>query len=195
MMSVDAKLGATMERTATTRAIWDDFSRRLRGFIAKRVANPADVDDLVQSVYLRIHQHLDSLREEGHVEAWLYRIARNAIADYYRSRGASELPSIDVEPAAAEEPVDATRAEIARCLMPMVDELTKTDREIVRLTDVQGLTMTEAAKRLKLSVPGAKSRAQRARARLRKMFIDCCRVDFDARGRAVDLEKRKKPCC
>src|SRR5689334_3949649 len=47
-----------------------------------------------------------------------------------------------------------------------------------------GFTIGERAKRLGLSVPAAKSRVQRARVRLRTMFIDCCRVDFDARGAA-----------
>lgn len=51
---------------------------------------------------------------------------------------------------------------------------------IVMLTDVGDATMAEAVARLNLSVPGAKSRAQRVRVRLQKLFIDCCSVEFDA---------------
>ena len=77
----------------------------------------------------------------------------------------------------------------------MLDQLAPADREAILLTDVGDATMTEAAQRLGLSVPGAKSRVQRARSRLRKMFIDCCRVELDAAGRAIDMTRRRKQKC
>jgi RNA polymerase sigma-70 factor (ECF subfamily) len=181
-----------------TAKVWQEFARRLRAFIARRVSSPADVDDILQTVYLRIHARLPSLRSGTRLEAWLYRITRNAIVDFHRARGAAEVPAAlrEDERVAPSDDADARRREeMGRCLMPMLDELAPADREAILLTDVGDATMTEAAARLGLSVPGAKSRVQRARARLRKMFIDCCRVELDATGRAVDMTRRKKPCC
>jgi RNA polymerase sigma-70 factor (ECF subfamily) len=191
--TMTSKAGAATD----TAAVWRDFAQRLRNFIGSRVANPADADDILQAIYLRIHQRLPSLRSDTRLEAWLYRITRNAITDFYRSRAAAAgttTPSDDREPATVEEEDSSRRDAIGRSLMPMLDRLSPEDREIILLTDIGGATMSEAARQLELSVPGAKSRAQRARARLRKMFIDCCRVELDAAGRAVDLIPRDN-CC
>jgi RNA polymerase sigma-70 factor (ECF subfamily) len=177
--------------TLDTATVWKEFARRLRAFIAARVSSSADVEDILQAVYLRIHRRLPSLRSDTRLEAWLYRLTRNAIVDFYRARQAS-LP-VDEEALPAEDESDPTRRDqIGRCLVPMLDRLAPADREIILLTDVGDATMTEAAAKLGLSVPGAKSRAQRARARLRKMFEDCCRVELDVTGRAIDLVPRRR---
>ena len=60
--------------------------------------------------------------------------------------------------------------------------LPPTHREILELTELDGLTQQEAATHLGLSLPGAKSRAQRARALLRARLMDSCAPELDARG-------------
>src|SRR6187402_31811 len=65
--------------------LWHDVHERLSAFVAQRVDDPADVADLVQTVFLRAHQHVASLGDEQRLLPWLFQITRNAIADYYRS--------------------------------------------------------------------------------------------------------------
>ena len=60
--------------------LWQELHRNLRAFIRRRVRNEADVDDLVQRVLLQIVGGLGSLREVERLHAWIYRVARNAIA-------------------------------------------------------------------------------------------------------------------
>ncbi|WP_220448470.1 sigma factor-like helix-turn-helix DNA-binding protein [Nonomuraea mesophila] len=48
--------------------------------------------------------------------------------------------------------------------------------------EYEGLTQSEAARRLGISVSGMKSRVQRARGRLRELLTGCCAVAMDARG-------------
>ena len=64
---------------------WQELHGNLRAFIARRVRHQADVDDLVQRVMLQIVTGLGSLREVERLHAWVYRVARNVIVDYYRS--------------------------------------------------------------------------------------------------------------
>ena len=199
MLAAKARPDMTSDQHAVdTAEVWRDFSARLRGFITRRVSSPADVDDILQTVYLHVHRRLPSLRNETRLEAWLYRVTRNAIVDFYRSRGAAEAAlarlgdDIEADPESGGRrapPDESRRHQIARCLLPMVDQLAPSDREAIALTDIGDATMSEAAKQLGLSVPGAKSRVQRARARLRKMFIDCCRVELDAAA-----IPRSEPC-
>jgi len=48
-----------------TELLWRALRGRLRAFISRRVANPADVEDLLQEVFLRIHQYLSTVRDTG----------------------------------------------------------------------------------------------------------------------------------
>ena len=68
---------------AVSEQMWLALYDRLHAFIARRVA-PADVDDLVQEVFLRIHRRIDTLDESDRLDAWAYQITRNAIIDHYR---------------------------------------------------------------------------------------------------------------
>jgi RNA polymerase sigma-70 factor (ECF subfamily) len=175
-------------------ALWLEFRHSLRAFVARRVTNPADVDDIVQWVFLRMHRSLGEIRSSERVHAWLYTTARRAIADYYRSRTlAREVPSGDAfdldEMAAGAEPEVAgragERADVAACLAPVVQRLGEADREAIRLVEIEGVRITEAATRVGLSVPGMKSRVQRARRRLREAMLACCRIALDGRGQPI----------
>jgi RNA polymerase sigma-70 factor, ECF subfamily len=179
--------------------VWLRFRGRLRGFVSRRVSNPADVDDLLQRVFLKMHRGLGGIRSHERIEAWLYSTARRAIADHYRAGNRRlEVPAgsaVDVDelrPGTGVSADDGGRArqQVASCLVPMVERLSPADRDAILLTAVQGLRLAEAAGRVGLSVSGMKSRVQRARRRLRKAMLDCCDVPLDALGAPTDCVKR-----
>jgi len=68
-------------------------------------------------------------------------------------------------------------------------------RDALVLTEFEGLTQKELAKRLGLSLSGAKSCLQRGREQLKEMLFDCCRFEFDRRGRVIDCQSSEKACC
>jgi RNA polymerase sigma factor (sigma-70 family) len=59
---------------------------RLRGFVRRRVANPADVEDIVQDVFSELVEANRLLMPIDHITAWLFRVARNRITDLFRKR-------------------------------------------------------------------------------------------------------------
>ena len=71
--------------TTDTERLWQELSARLRAFIRRRVGSEADADDILQEVFVRIHINLTRLKNKESVHAWVYRIARNAIADHHRA--------------------------------------------------------------------------------------------------------------
>jgi RNA polymerase sigma-70 factor, ECF subfamily len=178
---------------------WRELRSPLAGFIARRVADPQDAEDVLQEVMLRIHRHGDELASADRVTAWVYRIARNAIVDYYRRRAARpELPSgaaSDLEErqdgSLGEPASEAPRRELAACLRPLIDKLPDTQREALILIEFEDLTQIEAARRLGISVSGAKARVQRGRAQLRTLLLDCCHVEFDSRGGVTEYQARR----
>jgi RNA polymerase sigma-70 factor (ECF subfamily) len=181
---------------AVSETAWIEFHARLRGFVARRVANPADVDDIVQLAFLQLHRGLGGIRNVERIHAWLYSTARRAVADHYRSRGRQvEVPwggAADLDGLAeAGTPADSEgRQEVARCLAPVLGRLSAADQEAILLTEVQGLRLAEAARRVSVSLPGMKSRVQRARRRLREAMLACCHVALDGRGAPLRCERR-----
>ena len=72
----------------------------------------------------------------------------------------------------------------------MLSELSPEDREAITLCDLEGLPQDEYARRRGLSLPGAKSRIQRARKRLREQLSQACQVRLDAAGQVSDFVPR-----
>jgi len=188
-----------------TERVWTQFHTRLRAFVSRRVRNPADVDDVVQRVFLQVHRALPTLRDADRIHAWLYQTTRRAIIDYYRAPArrrevpvgdALDTMPGDIEAASArvgDEP--SAERELAACLEPLVAELAEVDRQALRLVDVDGLTHVEAARQLGMSVSGMKSRVQRARSRLRAVVEACCRVELDRRGGLIAYEPNRGDAC
>ena len=66
--------------------LWREFSAPLRKFLRTRTHTDADAEDILQEVFVRIHKRLPALREPAKLQGWVYRIARNAVIDHYRTR-------------------------------------------------------------------------------------------------------------
>jgi RNA polymerase sigma-70 factor, ECF subfamily len=190
-------------RKAPEAELWTGLHERLRGFVGRRIGDPDAADDVAQEVLLRLHRSLGDLRGEDRLDAFAYRIARNAIIDHYRSRASDkELPAapddlierIDA-PDNSDEDADETqgRLELARCLEPLVRRLPEPYREALTLTDLGELSQVDAAHVVGLSVPGMKSRVQRARAQVHELLTDCCLVALDDRRHIAEVQ-RTGPC-
>jgi RNA polymerase sigma-70 factor, ECF subfamily len=184
---------------------WQELHGNLRAFIARRVQNPSDVDDLVQRVLLQIVRSLDTLRDAERLHAWVYRTARNVIVDHYRAAGsqrelatgdARDLEATDVATSESlGEDDGAALRELAACLAPMLSQLPPAYQEAIRMVDLQGTPQHEAARRAGVSLSGMKSRVQRGRQQLRAVFEACCRIDLDRRGGIAAYTARHPAAC
>lgn len=192
--------------TATSDLPWQELDRDLRAFIARRVRNQADVDDLVQRVLLQIVQSVNTLRHTERLHAWVYRTARNVVVDYYRSRGSRRALTTAAADGARSEPAlppaafddddeAAALRELARCLGPMLRQLPAAHQEAVRLVDLEGATQQHAAVHAGVSLSGMKSRVQRGRQHLRDVLEACCRIDLDRRGGITAFAARHAGAC
>lgn len=177
-------------------APWPDVAARLRPFIARRVA-PADLDDVLQDVFVRMQRGLSTLREDDRFTPWLFQIARSSIAEHLRTRARHPLPADAPEDELPAEPGgddrEAARS-LAGCVSMFVAMLPSPYREAVTLVELEGLTTREAAEMVGISVSGMKSRVQRGRAQLRELLETCCEIAIDARGKVTGYEPRKKVC-
>lgn len=173
-----------------TEAVWQTFKDRLRGFVARQVQRPEDVEDVLQDVFLRIHRHLGALQQRERLTSWIFQITRNSIMDLHRSRRRLEdpldegtLPS--PEPPGEEDAPEAQRS-LAACLRPLMDALEAPYREALEQVELEGKTHAEAAQAMGISLSGMKSRVQRARRQLRVQLEACCRVEQSHLGEILD---------
>ena len=190
-----------------TQLIWQQVHDGLRAFVAKRVVNEAEVEDILQEVFLRMHRKLDSLKDPRRIVSWLFQITRHAIIDHYRTPARRrEIPAGLPDDLDANHPVSVPpvvdesanaglfRTELAGCLQPMIERLSADYREAVTLVELKGLTQQAAAKRLNLSVSGMKSRVQRGRRQLKQMLDECCLIQLDRRRGVIDYAVRDAGC-
>jgi RNA polymerase sigma-70 factor (ECF subfamily) len=183
-------MNTTIEQT------WEAFHVPLYQFIRRRVTDDATAEDLLQDVFLKIHQHSGSLKDARRLESWIYQIARNLIIDHYRSHQ-HRITSLDAGEALdlpEELPDDDIVSELLPGVRAMVLALPEQDRQALILTEYQGLTQKELGERLGLSFSGAKSRVQRAREKLKQELLACCHFELDRRGHILNYQPRCD-CC
>src|SRR6266487_6140726 len=179
----------------TTEQVWDAFHGPLQQFIRRRVSDEVTAEDVLQDVFLKIHQRVETLKDVKRLESWIYQITRNAIIDSYSSsRPTTTLEEAEVLVMPEELPDDDVVSELLPCVRAMVKSLPELDRQALVLTEYQGLTQKELSERLGLSFSGAKSRVQRACEKLKQLLLACCHFEVDRRGHIVDYQPRCHNC-
>jgi RNA polymerase sigma-70 factor (ECF subfamily) len=167
---------------------WDAHENELRRFLRHRAGSDAEGDDLLQEVFLRALRQKNGLCGIDNPRAWLFHAARNLLIDRLRlSKDQVPLPEdLVAEPSAAPPPVDG----LTQCLPRVLSELSAQDREAITLCDIEGMTQQDFAKLKGITLPGAKSRVQRARTRLKARMTEVCRVSFEATGEVAGFVPR-----
>jgi RNA polymerase sigma-70 factor (ECF subfamily) len=155
--------------------LFERYHLPLHDFLSRMTGNAAVADDLVQDVFLRVLKYRATFRDEGKFETWIYRIARNARADYFRSRrptesideSALELPQPDDGPADA----IAREREVARLRRALL-RLREDKRELIVLARYRAMKHEAIAELLGIQVGAVKVRLHRAVQELRAIFLE-----------------------
>lgn len=180
-----------MERTVVMfEDIWNQMHGRLCWFVCSRVSNTEDAQDLLQDIFVRIYQQRQTIRDTDRLESWMYQIARNRIIDHYRGRrqwiDLPETLTIDAIPDSK------VTEELVPHLQEAVQSLPGPYREAIILADLEGLTQQDLANRMAISLPGAKSRVQRARQKVKEALLRCFDFEYDTQGQVMDYHP---VCC
>jgi RNA polymerase sigma-70 factor, ECF subfamily len=149
--------------------------RRLWG--PGRPGGSAEVEDLLQEVFLVVQRRLGSFRGESALTTWLYAITVLVVngrrrKDRWRSllwRRAEPELQMQHEPElpAAE---DFERAEASRLVYTVLDELSERDRTLLILFELQRLSGAEIAAVLETKEANVWVGLSRARGRFKKAF-------------------------
>ena len=180
-----------------TKELWQEYNHQLRQFLQSRVNNPADVDDLLQTILIKTYQNAHTINHPGKVQSWLFQIARNTLIDHYRKSHSNHVDiNIDGLSQTAEgtEEYEQVRQSLANCIRPFLNQLPDKYREALEWTELQGKSQKELAAELGLSYSAVKSRVQRGRRMLKTLFRQCCVYQYDARGNPIEFEVSSTGC-
>ena len=159
---LDAALAPTFE------AIYQEHAPTVLRWV-RRLAGPgADVDDLGQEVFLRVHRSLPAFRGESQVRTWLYRIAVRVVMRQRRRRMPMAQEE-DARPSPRLSPEDELGAREAEAtLYRALDQLDPRQRALLVAFELEELTGTEIAAALRIKRSTLWVRLHRARLALQK---------------------------
>lgn len=67
-------MNQTLENTITFNEIWLKFSHPVKDFIRNKTHNSDVADDILQEIFIKIHQNLHLLRDKERVAGWVFKL-------------------------------------------------------------------------------------------------------------------------
>ena len=144
----------------------------------RMMGNPEDAEDVAQDAFLSAYRAFERFRGESRVTTWLYRITVNAALMKLRKEKRTRtlthtgLEDVDVPDWDAGPERLAVTSELGEKLQEGIAQLQPELRSAVVLRDVEGLSTSEAAEVLDVTVSSLKSRLHRGRVLLREYLSD-----------------------
>ncbi|WP_052338424.1 RNA polymerase sigma factor [Luteimonas huabeiensis] len=160
-------------RASAFEALYARHRQRLYRFLLRQLRDPALADELYQDVWQRVIAARADWRPDAGFASWLYRIARNRLADHWRAARHRPPPPQDAESRLARVPDDDTpettldEHERRARLQAALDELPDEQREVVLLRLEQELTLEEIGAVTGVGRETVKSRLRYAMDKLR----------------------------
>jgi RNA polymerase sigma factor (sigma-70 family) len=153
---------------------------RLRSFIRRRVPDPLDAEDILQDVFSALVEANRLLMPIDHVTGWLFRVARNRIADLFRARTPEMLQLEDLLPSPDAGPdAEYARSLLLDALEQAIGELPTEQREVFIAHELEGRSFKEMAAATGVGVNTLLSRKRyavlRLRERLRRTYDEMIR--------------------
>lgn len=156
------------------------YSPRLFATARRYARREDEVQDIVQEIWLKAYQKLNTYRGDAPFEHWLMRMAVFTCYDFLRSHKRNRemsftdmsteeedwLERYKADPDLADEQADGARALVRRIL----EQLSPQARTIITLLEIEERSIKEIAELTGWSIPLVKVRAFRARAEMKKVL-------------------------
>jgi RNA polymerase sigma-70 factor (ECF subfamily) len=181
-----------MTKTTLIEHAWLEYQQQLLSFVRTKVDSTEDAEELVNDVFLKLTKMINNDTIPQHISGWLYRVTKNHIVDYYRSR--KDLVPVSDDLTEAHEESNIIQ-QLSHCLLPMLKDLPDIYQQPLHLSEIEGKQYKQIATELNLTVPAIKSRILRGRKKLLKSMTHCCTLYQNDKGETVNYEKKPESTC
>jgi RNA polymerase sigma-70 factor (ECF subfamily) len=154
--------------------LYEEHFDRIYRYLALRIGNEMEAEDMTQQVFLNALQSISSFRWQGvPFSAWLYRIAHNQVVDHLRKKKKHASVPLDESLATADEsPHSAAERKMdIEQLLQATKRLTEAQREVISLRFTSELSIAEVAKVMGKNQGAVKALQHSAIAALRRTML------------------------
>ena len=151
--------------------LYDHYVQPVYRYLYSRVGSQHEAEDLTSLTFIAAYEALPRYRERGHFSAWLFRIARSKLMDYFRrSRHEVELDAVE-RPIAEEDRLHQViqDEELSR-LKSLISKLDEKEQELIRLRFLADLSFAEMAELLGKREATVRKSVHRLLARLKSQM-------------------------
>ncbi|NLR94572.1 MULTISPECIES: sigma-70 family RNA polymerase sigma factor [Flammeovirga] len=166
-----------------TTIIWNQFKAELLNFITYKVSDKMLAEDILQDVFIKIHQKRKSLSDDSKLHSWIYQITRNSIIDFYRKKKLSTDSLLEhLELPEEVDDVEENIKACTECVKPFILELPEKYKDVLYNVTYGNVSQKEYAIMNDLTYSTVKTRVQRGREQLKHSFETCCDAVEDIQG-------------
>ncbi|HEY3324955.1 MAG TPA: sigma-70 family RNA polymerase sigma factor [Planctomycetota bacterium] len=159
--------GRTDYRKAFEMYVYEPHKDIVYRIALRRLGDKTAAEDVVQEVFVRAFEGLDSVLDPSRLLDWLTRIAENVIADHYRAKFMALKHEDDIRLAKAGKAPDSS-AELRELLMAEIAKLPVSLQEPLLLSYESERTAPEIARLLNIAEGTVRWRLSEARNALRE---------------------------
>jgi RNA polymerase sigma-70 factor (ECF subfamily) len=172
-MRPDSNLEALMARYqqgdfAAATDLIEGVSPQLHRFFAAQAVSRADADDLLQETWLRIHKVRHTYRPGEPALSWFYAIARHIRVDHHRKSIRTVVGERKLEANSQDAVAAPTDSDHAEGLEALLAPLPASQREVIEMLKVAGMSLDEVARATSSTVGSVKQKVHRAYKKLRE---------------------------
>lgn len=151
--------------------IFNDYYYKVKNFTEGFVKNRFSSEEIVQNVFLKLWKRRDSLENISSISAYLFKICRNEIIDYYRSSDAkisgmteNYIPDTEYDQF-TDQILDCNI--VQKAIKDFIAQMPEQRRKIFIMSREQNMSNAEIAKTLGISQRTVETHISKALAQLR----------------------------
>jgi len=150
-------------------SLYNEFGKKLFGFILAETADYATAEDLFQETFLRIQLYGRSFRGEGDARNYLFTTARNLLRNWLKKKSKEKEQMVRNETGYGGDPAELLESKSLRLVVAdCVHSLPNDEREVLLLREYEDLKLRQIAERLNVPEGTVKTRLRRGLQNLKK---------------------------
>lgn len=149
--------------------IYSRYKSKIYSFLSKRVAEESSIDDVFQSIFMKLHKTRQHYNSDHLAAKWIYIICRSELNDFYRkSKRKNRLEQEFEITNSVLEPHDRRPIDIEEFVIDK--ELNTKEREALKLRYKEDLEFQEIGRRLNVTESSSRKIISRAIGKLKSIY-------------------------